>query len=204
MRVNKSDWLNSQSNPKALRRRFAPSARRSKNILYQMFPVHLPGWVVTLESSHTRRLTIQWLISKAFNEVLNKTEKEIFLLSSLDSPTWLFEIVVFLYKRNNKIIDKRILKQIGEEFFKLVQIKTSRRVFRSFRPELSIYNIWAELKKIPPLPYVGVGYSDKGSLGSALAWQEQQLPDSEEYDLDELSSRLLTSVELHTSESLIK
>ena len=190
MRVNKLDWENSRTNNKALTSRSSPSEELAHRTLFRITPLQLPGWTVYFHSSHSKKKSIYWLMSKGFQERLNKTELEILLISSLDAPAWLLNLVDFLYENNHQIATKRFVYKKGIEFFKLVNINLSKRFFRSFRPELSIFKVWTRKKVIPPSPYVGVGYSDYGTMGSGLAWQDQMISDSESLDLFELSSQL--------------
>ena len=185
--------FNSRRNPKALSPKVAPSAGLAHRTLYVIPPRQLPGWTVYFTSSHSKKKTVRWLISKGFSNRLNKAELEILITTLLSSPEWLWEVGIFLYENNSNPGAKRWVQREGKEFFSKAKIDPSYRTYRSYTPELSIFKVWTKKISLPELPFVGVGYNDKGNMGSALAWQDQMVTQSEELDLNELANLLFTT-----------
>ena len=170
-------------------------------ILWIQSPALLPGWSIVFQSSRSRRLTLQHLTLKMLIVKIDNEEKVVLkqlLINLPDDEYQIFEIILSNYSKSWKH-RKEILEQFSE--FNFLEIENPYRQFRSFDVSLKVFKIWTERKRFPPVPYIGVGYKDHGSLSSNPSWKDQQSFDGDDTTrLDEM----LLSIRKIFSESLYR
>ena len=152
-------------------------------VLLVFTPIQVPGWSTILYGSSSKSNTLSWLLAKGVYRRLSKEEKILLGYLSLDRTDTHFLVDLIL---SEKSAQKRSFRQFGEKLRQNIPTfeKLSERFLSSFEPRALVYKIWTEPVKIAPARYIGVGYKDHGSLGSAPSWKDQILRDEEDSNVN--------------------
>lgn len=186
LKVKRRDWDSFlRQEVKSLSERSLPSRDYLRNrLLILVTTPENQGWNQFLISSHTRRKTKSWLLTKAL--LMDLGEPEDFLLKYITAgdPEW----VQLLVDISLDISISRAPKTRFLQYLYLQQDLPDHRSFstrflNSFQPSLEIFRVWMEKKRIPAKAFIGVGYKDHGSLGSGLSWKDQMLGEGECSDI---------------------
>lgn len=151
----------------------------AENTLWVVTPINLPGWSILFRCSHSRNLTLLHLTLKMLLEDLNKNEKFVMtmLTIGLREPEYqVLELILSNYSKI-KVLRSEILDECRHSSF--LGIEDPLRQLRSFEPRLEISKMWTERAKLAPKRYIGVGYTDHGSISSTPSWKEQMIEDGE-------------------------
>jgi hypothetical protein len=166
---------------KFLRELPPPSGDGNPRSIISLYPKTSEGWVVELRSSHTFRKTIQWLIlyfllapsvEKRVGDVL-----KILGASGSESLFQLTKLCFELRKKDEKTRRKYLHRiSFGQPG---VLPPDGERYLHSFRLRMSLSRWWKSKQRLPPKRYVGIGYTDQGSLGSGPSWKAQVTSDED-------------------------
>lgn len=126
-----------------------------------------PKWRFSLKGSHRRTNILDWLVAKATQCRLSRTEKLFSFLLTNDQDHHLHYILDEEIHRTLKLVDwnNSPLK------------KEAKLIFNGFRPRVSLLTEYSP-RRFPPVRYIGVGYKDHGSIGTAPSWRDQISQDS--------------------------
>jgi hypothetical protein len=190
MRASYQNWILAQSGVStSFREVNAPTKGVDPRLLINIYPRHLPGRVINIRASHKFKKLFGWIICKGTLQKLSKLEREFLQVIILDTPERYYEWSKILLRIQDQPQFKRwdFLDNSWILFPDLVP-REPIRFLRSFEPALEFSWFWFDPKKPPPKRYMGVGYTDQGTLGSGLSWKSQILPEEEEYS--DLKSRI--------------
>lgn len=190
MKVNKNNFVHLMTGSFSSLPELVPSARvTSERVLSWVSPRELPGLGVLLSSSHTKEQTSQHLIAKWLHfGFLRKNERFVSQLLSAVLPDYKGEFQKFILSNEiRRSSDRRELhRQLLRWNLSFVP-KDPKRYLFTFEPELILSRVWLDRKRFPPKKFVGIGYTDQGTLSTSPAWQDQVLWNREEESLvDEL------------------
>jgi hypothetical protein len=152
-------------------------------VLAILTPLQVPGWSTILYGSSTKKRTLDWLLAKGVFQRLSKEEKELLGYISLDRTNVHSLVDIIL---SDKSARKRSIRQFGEILQRSLPTfeKLTERYLLNFKPQAQCFKIWTEPIRVAPTRYIGVGYKDHGSLGSAPSWKDQILRDDENSDVN--------------------
>lgn len=150
-----------------------PSLRaRHPEILSKYSPHNSPGWVVSLRCSHKPDALFRWLVSKkVLGFLLNQGER--LLIYHLGLPDRNIVLLQTLLREKDTDLVLRLSRQRFAGNSHLVELN---RILHGYRPSVLYDKEWKP-QKLPPVRRIGVGYKDKGTLGSGLSWKDQILPE---------------------------
>lgn len=150
--------------------------------LVTLAPIRLPGWSIVMLGSHSRPRIVSWLLAKGVFQRLSDVEKSLLVYITLDFTNF-HSLVDILVKESAR---KKEVRRLGEMLQRTIPVfqDLSERFLFSFKPEAEVSRIWTEPVRLSPARYVGVGYKDHGSLGSAPSWKDQISGDGEESDVN--------------------
>lgn len=166
-------------------------ARHPENLSwYRHYPYY--EWIIKLKGNKTRRQTINWIIAKWYSSYeLNQGERILALL--LSQNKYEYTIVDKMSRNVNLYFSERRIARPK------TLTETCKRITRSYRPSVVYDKIFSPIT-LPPVQYIGVGYKDKGTLGSGPSWKEQILPGKEvPTSQEEFLFSILLSLGLHSS-----
>lgn len=150
-----------------------PSLRaRHPEILSKYSPLQFRDWQVSLRSSHKPDALFRWLVSKkALGLSLNWGEKILLFHVGLhDSRIVLLQTL--LREKDEDLVLRLATQRFGGNST-LVELN---RILRGYEPSVLYDKEWRP-QRLPPVRRIGVGYKDKGTLGSGLSWKDQILPE---------------------------
>lgn len=190
MKVNKKNFVHLMTASTTYIPRLDTSVRvPSERILGRVTPPTIPGVGILLHLTHTKEKVAQHLIAKwlVFG-FLRKNERFVSQLLSVDLPIAMSEIQRFILSNEiRRSADRRALHRELLEFDPTLTPKSPKTYLFTFEPELLIHTVYVDKKRFPPKRFVGVGYTDQGTLSTGPAWQDQVRWDIEEECLvDEL------------------
>jgi len=142
-------------------------------------PRSASGWFVSFRSSHSSRNTLRHLLLKFLFQELNKNEMVVIQMIAVRLPDEEYSILEKILSNPIKVkvhLD-RVLRAISD--YNYFELSDPGRYFWSFEPRMVVEKHWIEEKRIPPKRYIGVGYSDHGTLSTAPSWKEQLTEDGE-------------------------
>jgi len=112
-----------------------------------------------------------WISCKAFHGKLSQEELDLYLLllqEDLESFFYrTYRSGVLLHSVCNRKGFQSLYNRIKEQL-----LDDTRRVYRSYTPKWKYNQRFVPLK-LPPKRFVGIGYSDHGTLGTGPSWQSQ-------------------------------
>jgi len=169
--------------------------------LCSMNHTEIPEWKIKLKGSHPRETIFDWIIAKKLLKLRTSRGEDIlvFLLSKFE---WEYDILKIL--SNPKFIQIPI--QLERMIQKLLEphLFDAKRMLHSFDPSVMYHKEWKPLF-LPPVQYIGVGYKDHGTLGSAPSWKDQILPGKEmAVQPNRFSFRYLLSMEVFLNSEVLE
>lgn len=153
----------------------------------------IPEWKMKLKGTHPRETVFDWIIAKKLLKLRTSWGEDIlvFLLSKYE---WEYDILKILSNPEKFIIPIHLEKLVQ----KLLEphLIEAKRMLHSFDPSVMYHKEWRPIS-FPPIQYIGVGYKDHGTLGSAPSWKDQILPGKEmAVQPNRFSFRYLLSLEV--------
>jgi hypothetical protein len=151
-----------------------------KVLVYEQPPIHLPGLGVIILSSHSKEQIFKHLLAKwVYEGFLRKSELligAILTATSRDTTQIILNFIV-----SYKILNKIVRLQLWDQLLPFVNHlpEDPQRYLNAFEPEIFILRVWRDRKRFPAKRYIGIGYSDHGTLSTTLAWQEQMVGEEE-------------------------
>lgn len=190
MKVNKQDFIHLMTASTTFIPRLGPTVRvTSDRTLTWLTPSVVPGLGVLIYLSHTKEQVSQHLIAKwLVSGFLRKSERLISQFLSVALPHAKAEIQKFILSNEiRKSVDRKEFHRELLEISPLLAPKSPKTYLFTFEPEALIRSVWMDKKRFPPRAYIGIGYTDQGTLSTSPAWQDQVRWDEEEESLvDEL------------------
>ena len=163
---------------------------RHPRVLSKYRHKEIPQWEVYLRGSHSARKIFHWLTSKRLLGLsLSKGEELIFYVVIGSDPQ--AEFYLLLKERERKMpTGQPLLPQNEKSLPVLIEMS---RMLRGYQPSVINLKEWNPVK-ITPLRRIGVGYKDKGHLGTEPSWKDQMIDEEENPDLglDDFLKRCLT------------
>lgn len=138
-----------------------------------------PQWEVSLRSSHSRKVVFHWLLSKRMLGFSLSKGEDLIFYSILSSDQ---EAEIFLLSKEKERNSQNGRIQIEQKEENLQILIEMTRILHGFQPSVIYSQIWNPVR-ITPLRRIGVGYKDKGHLGSEPSWKDQILTEEEDSDL---------------------
>lgn len=153
----------------------SPSLRARHPFVFQSLrPLRNPEWFLMLRASHRRQVLFDWILSKRLQTLsLNWGEKVIALLGvSTDWETKLLKTLRLEEDSISRSLTQRILS------LPLPIKEKAKRIYLGFEPSIVLASDWNPVR-VKETARIGVGYKDRGTLGSGLSWRDQILPAEE-------------------------
>lgn len=153
-----------------------PSLRARHPRILSKYALHqFPKWEVSLRCSHTSEALFRWICSKKVLGYRLSYEEKLLLyhLGLEDRRVVLLQSLLQVRDQNLAIL---LAKGRFEHNPSLVYLN---RILLGYRPSVLYSKAW-KTRRTPSIRIIGVGYKDKGTLGSGLSWKEQILPEEEE------------------------
>lgn len=188
MKVNKNNFVHLMTGSFTSLPELVSLARiTSERILAWVSPKELPGLGVLIHSTHTKEKTSQHLIAKWLHfGFLRKNERFAAQLLSVVLPDYKGEFQKFILSNEiRRSPDRQDLHRQLYEWNQSLVPKDPKRYLFTFEPELNLSRVWMDRKRFPPKKFIGIGYSDQGTLSTRPAWQAQVLWNREEESLVE-------------------
>lgn len=157
-------------------------ARHPKILASYRFTEPAEGRALLL-SNHPRRVVFEWLVSKILSgDLISDIERKLILFLSAEKELW-FKVLIFLIEET----DQKLFLP-AETLRKMTPQSVLEEAYRRYRgTKISVTAVGEWSKQYVSTPNrIGVGYKDKGSLGSGLSWKDQ----------------ILTEEDFHTEENL--
>lgn len=163
---------------------------RHPKVLSKYRNTSFPQWEVYLRGSHSARKIFHWLTSKRILGLsLSRSEELIYYVAiGSNQEADFYLLLKELEKRSYP--GRPILPQIDKNLPLLIE---TSRILHGYQPSVIYLKEWNPVR-ITPLRRIGVGYKDKGHLGTEPSWKDQIVDEEEETDrgLDDFLKRCLT------------
>lgn len=151
----------------------------------------IPQWKVYLRASHSSRKIFHWLTSKRMLGFSLSRGEELIFYAALSSDQ---EADFFLsLKELERKISHPGLALLPQREDSIPLLIEMTRILNGYQPSVVYLKNWSP-NILPELRRIGVGYKDKGSLGSGPSWKDQILTEEEEteFGLDDFLKRCRT------------
>lgn len=173
MRMNyRKEELQAFLRGKLLPGKVSPSLRaRHPWVLQSLRPLRNPEWFLTLRASHRRTAVFDWIVAKkVLSHVPSWGEKVTGCLCiSTDWETTLLKTLQLLELKISRSLRSR-LSSLPHSI-----LDQAKRIFLGYCPSILLASDWNPVR-VAETSRIGVGYKDRGTLGSGLSWKDQILP----------------------------
>lgn len=176
MKVNKVDFIHLMTGSTTFIPRLDSYSKvSSERILSWITPREVPGMGVLIFSHHTKEQIHQHLLAKWLTlGFLRKSERFFSQFLTVALSPAKAEIQKFILSNEfRKSADRKDFHRKLLGMFPSLTPKSPRAYLYLYEPEGFLRSVWVDKKRFPPKAFIGIGYTDQGTLSTIPAWQEQ-------------------------------
>jgi hypothetical protein len=144
------------------------------HVLSSYRPPTNSDWTLQMRGSHRRVITLDWCISTMalFGKEVEECVDAVALL--LPRTNQEYDVLKKVYTSFSKSTPDEIEEDSETNVRFTALYNFAKRIHYGCTPKVDFLKMWDPIR-VKPKAYIGVGYSDKGHLGTSPSWQDQMI-----------------------------